>query len=86
MTFHVVINFCGVRFHNGETLYSADCGDEAALWLSRYILEKDSGLRLGYNNGNHQRDISKSHAVLLNYYKNLSNNSTVRIRFSINML
>lgn len=30
-------------------MQSIDCGDEAATWLSRYILDEDKGLRLGYN-------------------------------------
>lgn len=66
-----------VRLHKGEEIYAIDCGDEAALWLSRYILEKDSGLRLGYHDASRRRDISKTHKTILDYYVNLSNSSTV---------
>lgn len=65
-----------VRLHKGEEIYAIDCGDEAALWLSRYILEKDSGLRLGYHDASRRRDISKTHKTILDYYVNLSNSST----------
>lgn len=60
-----------------EKVTAIDCGDEAARWFSRYILEKDSGLRLGYNDASRRRDISKTHKNLLNYYLNLSSASTV---------
>lgn len=53
-----------------------DCGDEAALWFSRYLLEQDTGLRLGYNDASRRRDITKAYSNLLEYYINLSNDST----------
>ncbi|XP_044269581.1 mitochondrial amidoxime reducing component 2-like isoform X1 [Tribolium madens] len=59
-----------------EYIEAIDCGDEAADWFSRYTNERDFRLRLGYNDANQQRDITKSHYKLLNYYKNLSNQST----------
>ncbi|CAG2061519.1 unnamed protein product, partial [Timema podura] len=31
-----------------ERILAADCGDEVALWLSRYILDSDKNIRLGY--------------------------------------
>nr|CAD7462824.1 unnamed protein product [Timema tahoe] len=31
-----------------ERILVADCGDEVALWLSRYILGSDKNIRLGY--------------------------------------
>ncbi|KAG5890165.1 hypothetical protein JTB14_005185 [Gonioctena quinquepunctata] len=69
-------NETSIKLHKGEQIYSIDCGNEAALWLSRYILEKDSGLRLGYHDGSCGRDITKSHKKLLDFYKNLTNYST----------
>ncbi|XP_050300005.1 mitochondrial amidoxime-reducing component 1-like isoform X2 [Anthonomus grandis grandis] len=65
-----------VRLHKGEKIYAIDCGDEAASWFSRYILEKDSGLRLGFHDASRRRDISKTHKTILDYYTNLSSNST----------
>ncbi|EFA02140.1 mitochondrial amidoxime reducing component 2 [Tribolium castaneum] len=65
-----------VKCWNNEHIEAIDCGDEAAGWFSRYIIERDFGLRLGYNDASHRRDITKTHHKLLNYYKNLSNHST----------
>lgn len=31
-----------------ERVEATDCGDEAATWFSRLLLNKDSGFRLGY--------------------------------------
>lgn len=74
----VLILFLYFRVHKGEPVYAIDCGDEAALWLSRYILEKDSGLRLGYNDGSKKRNIS-AYNNLLDYYKNLRSSSMVKM-------
>lgn len=65
-----------VKLHNNEEIQTIDCGDEAASWFSRYILGKDTGLRLGYHDSSRRRDIKKTHKTLLDYYKNLSNSST----------
>nr|XP_023013346.1 mitochondrial amidoxime-reducing component 1-like [Leptinotarsa decemlineata]XP_023013356.1 mitochondrial amidoxime-reducing component 1-like [Leptinotarsa decemlineata] len=65
-----------ITLHKGEKLQAIDCGDEAALWFSRYILEKDTGLRLGYHDGSYRRDLTKTHKTLLDFYKNLTNDST----------
>ncbi|XP_060530858.1 mitochondrial amidoxime-reducing component 1-like [Cylas formicarius] len=65
-----------VRLHHGEEIYTIDCGDEAASWISRYILEKESGLRLGYHDASVRRDITRTHKRIMDYYTNLSNSST----------
>ncbi|CAG9856663.1 unnamed protein product [Phyllotreta striolata] len=67
-----------VKLHKGEQVHAMDCGDEAALWFSRYILEKDSGLRLAYHDANpkHRRDVSSVKNTLLDYYKNYTKFST----------
>ncbi|XP_030745521.1 mitochondrial amidoxime reducing component 2-like [Sitophilus oryzae] len=65
-----------VRLHKGEEIFAIDCGDEAASWFSRYILEKDNGLRLGFHDASRGRDITKTHKNILDYYINLSNYST----------
>lgn len=31
-----------------QTISTADCGDEVAIWISRYILGKEYGLRIVY--------------------------------------
>ena len=72
-----------LRLHQGEEIYAIDCGDEAESWFSRYILEKDMGLRLGFHDAGKKRDISKTHKTLLDYYTNLSNNSLVSSPSSI---
>ncbi|KAG5871124.1 hypothetical protein JTB14_031137 [Gonioctena quinquepunctata] len=40
-----------VKFYKDEPVSVIDCGDEAAVWISNYFLEKDSGLRLSFNDG-----------------------------------
>ncbi|KAJ8919366.1 hypothetical protein NQ315_016459 [Exocentrus adspersus] len=65
-----------IKLHEGEEIYTIDCGDEAASWFSRYILGRDSGLRLGYHDASRRRDLKKTHKTILNYYKHLSNNAT----------
>ncbi|KAJ8961038.1 hypothetical protein NQ317_010388 [Molorchus minor] len=65
-----------VKLHQGEEIYTIDCGNEAASWFSRYILGMDTGLRLGYHDASRRRDLKKTHKTILDYYKNLSNNST----------
>ncbi|XP_066254139.1 mitochondrial amidoxime reducing component 2-like [Euwallacea similis] len=65
-----------IRLHRGEEIYAIDCGDEPASWFSRYILQKDSGLRLGYHDATRRRDIKKTHKTIMDYYTNLTNSST----------
>ncbi|CAH1957265.1 unnamed protein product [Acanthoscelides obtectus] len=62
-----------VTLFQGEVVNGIDCGDEAALWLSRYILEKDSGLRLAYNDCSKRRELDKYQSKLMKFYKNLTN-------------
>lgn len=63
-----------VKFHYGEIVHTTDCGNKAASWLSELILEKESGLRLGYNDGSYERTLMVPKA-LTDYYKHLSNSS-----------
>nr|XP_023024697.1 mitochondrial amidoxime-reducing component 1-like [Leptinotarsa decemlineata] len=44
-----------VKFFQDEPVFMIDCGAEAAKWISNYLLQEDFGLRLGYNDGSHQR-------------------------------
>jgi uncharacterized protein YcbX len=69
-------NTTSVKCWQNERIQGIDCGDEAASWFSRYIIERDTGLRLAYNDANQRRDITKTHQKILNYYKNLGNQST----------
>jgi hypothetical protein len=36
------------RIWNNELVETVDCGDTAANWLSKYVLDQDCGVRLGY--------------------------------------
>jgi hypothetical protein len=36
------------RIWNNEKVETVDCGDMAANWLSKYMLDQDCGVRLGY--------------------------------------
>uniref|UniRef100_A0A1Y1KEH2 MOSC domain-containing protein n=1 Tax=Photinus pyralis TaxID=7054 RepID=A0A1Y1KEH2_PHOPY len=45
--------------HTEELVSTLDCGDEVAEWISNYVLGKPTGLRLGFHDGTHGRDIEK---------------------------
>lgn len=62
-----------------EVIRTMDCGDEAAYWVSKYILGEDRGLRLGYFEGEFTRDLKKTHAKYLKFYKNIRNDYSVKI-------
>ncbi|XP_044747947.1 mitochondrial amidoxime reducing component 2-like [Coccinella septempunctata] len=49
-----------IRFQNwsDENVLTIDCGNEVAMWLSKYLLQKDSGLRLGYHDASSYRSLS----------------------------
>ncbi|XP_025160837.1 mitochondrial amidoxime-reducing component 1-like isoform X2 [Harpegnathos saltator] len=40
--------WCSTKMITVPRLICIDCGDEAAKWLSRFLKEKDDGVRLGY--------------------------------------
>lgn len=64
-----------------EEIFTLDCGDEAARWISRYIHETNTGLRIGYHSGEEQRDIRKPLEEMMKIYKKLNNDGTVRFCF-----
>ncbi|CAH0560991.1 unnamed protein product [Brassicogethes aeneus] len=61
---------------NGEPINSIDCGDEAGHWFSQYLIEKDEGMRLAYNDGKKRRNVEKYYPKLPKYYKNFGNETT----------
>ncbi|XP_017783244.1 PREDICTED: mitochondrial amidoxime-reducing component 1 isoform X1 [Nicrophorus vespilloides] len=66
-----------VKVHQSEEIYSIDCGDEAANWISNYIHgDSTPGLRIGYHDGSmkHRRNILKIYKSF-SIYKNLTNKS-----------
>ncbi|KAK5644071.1 hypothetical protein RI129_007916 [Pyrocoelia pectoralis] len=48
-----------VRMYQAEKMLTIDCGDEVAEWVSNYIFSEPVGLRLGFHDGAHKRDIEK---------------------------
>lgn len=48
-----------VRMYEAENVLTIDCGDEVAKWVSNYIFSESVGLRLGFHDGTHKRDIEK---------------------------
>lgn len=56
-----------------------DCGAEAASWISRYILQTEFGLKIGFHEGKQRRNITDTHKEYLKTYEHLSNESTVSI-------
>lgn len=65
------------RIWNDEKIPASDCGDEAAIWFSRYILDEPTGLRLGYHFGEVRRDITTTHREDIKRFMNLNNKATV---------
>lgn len=69
--------FACFRMYSKEKLSTFDCGEEAAQWFSRNLLNKDTGFRLGYHTNAklEQRSIkgfwesfSKIYTRMENYY------------------
>ncbi|KAJ8933170.1 hypothetical protein NQ318_011911, partial [Aromia moschata] len=59
-----------VKHFRNEEVPSIDCGDEVAIWISQYILGKDRGLRIAYNDGSYKRtQINKIYKDLEDYHK-----------------
>uniref|UniRef100_A0A1Y1KBW2 MOSC domain-containing protein n=3 Tax=Photinus pyralis TaxID=7054 RepID=A0A1Y1KBW2_PHOPY len=56
---------------NGEKVFTIDCGDEAAEWISKTLLGYCYGLRLGYHDGSCKRDIRKFHSRYIEMYPKL---------------
>ncbi|XP_060532443.1 mitochondrial amidoxime reducing component 2-like isoform X2 [Cylas formicarius] len=56
-----------------ETVLTVDCGQEVATWLSKFLLNEDFGLRLGYNDGSLKRDIEKYYKAFTRYYADFTN-------------
>lgn len=65
--------------HREEKVSIRDCGDDAAEWVSKYLMDQNTGLRLGFYDSTRKRDITQTHAEHLKEYKNLDNTSLVRL-------
>lgn len=64
------------RFWHDDVVETVDCGDAAAQWLSKCLLNQDCGVRLGY----HLVDtVARRVAVkkFTQYYKTLRNSDLV---------
>lgn len=59
-----------------------DCGDEAASWISRYILDKESGLRIGFHNENFKNRLLDKQKY--RFYPELTNKDMVMRYLIIN--
>ncbi|XP_025836738.1 mitochondrial amidoxime reducing component 2-like isoform X6 [Agrilus planipennis] len=59
-----------------QKVMTIDCGDEAATWVSRYILDTETGLRLGFHDGSERRSFEQDLPEYVEVYKNLKNEST----------
>lgn len=55
-----------------------DCGDEAASWLSRYVLDQDTGLRLGFHDENLKKRVVFQ-KNLKTFYPQLCDSDMVKI-------
>ncbi|CAG9835868.1 unnamed protein product [Diabrotica balteata] len=62
-----------ITLHRAEPCNAIDCGEEAATWLSRLILEKPTGLRLGFHDGVYKRDLQTAYKKDISFYQKVSN-------------
>ncbi|XP_030745524.1 mitochondrial amidoxime reducing component 2-like isoform X2 [Sitophilus oryzae] len=67
-----VRNNVTVVFGN-EYFVCTDCGDAVATWLSKFLLEKDQGMRLGYGDGSTFRNLLQAHKKWAEYYTQIDN-------------
>ncbi|KAJ8976545.1 hypothetical protein NQ317_011808 [Molorchus minor] len=67
-----------IKHYRQEQITSIDCGDEAATWISEFILGKINGLRMAYHDGTYKRtQINKLYKDKIDYYRRgLRNEST----------
>ncbi|XP_060530860.1 mitochondrial amidoxime-reducing component 1-like [Cylas formicarius] len=56
-----------VRMLAGECVETTDCGDDVARWLSRFLLQEECGLRLGYNDGSLARNLELNWSDLIQH-------------------
>ncbi|XP_045478776.1 mitochondrial amidoxime reducing component 2-like [Harmonia axyridis] len=69
-------NIKSIKFQNwsDENVSTIDCGNDASKWISKYLLQKETGLRLGYHDVSSYRSLSSfKNKESLNFYKYLSN-------------
>uniref|UniRef100_A0A224XM30 Putative conserved secreted protein n=1 Tax=Panstrongylus lignarius TaxID=156445 RepID=A0A224XM30_9HEMI len=59
-----------------EKVPTVDCGDEVSAWVSKIILDKDNGLRVGYWPGISRRDVTEVYADFMRIYENMCNDFT----------
>ncbi|KAF2899113.1 hypothetical protein ILUMI_07067 [Ignelater luminosus] len=66
-----------ISIWDNEKVFTIDCGDKAAQWISEYILDKPSGLRLGLHDGlpDHRRNIKETHQKYFKFYPYLESSS-----------
>ncbi|KAK9744155.1 MOSC N-terminal beta barrel domain [Popillia japonica] len=64
-----------ITMDNKAPAHTLDCGDEAAKWLSQYVLNKPSGLRLGYYRSQFRRDIKQQFPEYVGVYNNMRRES-----------
>lgn len=72
------VSVWGSTFGN-EAFLCTDCGDNAAIWVSNFLLGKNEGLRLGYGDGSQFRNVLRDHKKWAEHYTNMDNQMTVDI-------
>ncbi|KAI4455176.1 molybdopterin cofactor sulfurase mosc [Holotrichia oblita] len=60
-----------ITMDNKAPAETLDCGDAAATWLSQYILNKPSGIRLGYYRSQFKRNIKSQYPEYVGVYNNM---------------
>ncbi|XP_073997280.1 mitochondrial amidoxime reducing component isoform X2 [Rhodnius prolixus] len=59
-----------------ENVPTIDCGDEVGAWISKLLLGKDSGLRVGYWPDKLRRNVTEVYSDYMRVYENLCNDFT----------
>lgn len=59
-----------------EKVPTIDCGDEVSAWISKIILDKDNGLRVGYWPDISRRDVTEVYTDYMRIYENMCNDFT----------
>ncbi|KAF5308584.1 hypothetical protein FQR65_LT18056 [Abscondita terminalis] len=61
------------RLWRNEKILSIDCGNNAAEWISKYLLGESSGMRIGYHDAQHRRNIEKYYSTYKKMFPSFGN-------------
>ncbi|KAF5303589.1 hypothetical protein FQR65_LT08190 [Abscondita terminalis] len=62
-----------IELWRNEKILSIDCGNNAAEWISKYLLGESSGMRIGYHDAQHRRNIEKYYSTYKKMFPSFGN-------------